>query len=410
MSQTIYIFLIFIGVFIITGCKKDNDTYINQPPVADAGADQVILLPADSIELKGSGTDPDGSIESFRWSKVVGPVSFDILNPNEAVTKVKNLTEGVYEIVLIITDNDGASSKDFITITVLPSNVPVNNLNYRSKQTGTWSDSSSWEQYNGTHWINATKPPNNMDGEISILDRHTITIETPVEINDVIINEGGRLLVKSDLYLSDQLAAIDDLLINNGILEWQDGLLGLIGGYSMVTLVNNGHFIISGDNNTWSYWWDSQTKIINNGIITKISTGHSNLDWIHVISNTSTGIIQGIGVIAANEVYNYGTIDPGLPIGVLNLNVKKPFSAGSTLYIEIKDNSGPGTGHDQLQFDTDITLSGTLTIKEIGTSVSNGKFAILTSGGKINGKFKKMNLPPGYSLQINNNSVDLVKN
>ena len=269
---------------------------------------------------------------------------------------------------MIITDNEGASSKDIVTITVLPSNIPVINHNYRSKQTGTWSDSSSWEQYNGTHWINASKPPTNMNGEIIILDGHTITISTPVEIDQVTINEGAQLIIKSVLSISDEYATTDDgyELINNGILEWQDGLLGLIGGYTTVTLVNNGNFIISGNNNTSSYWWDSDVRIINNGTITKTNSGNTSLDALHLISNTTTGIIKGIGAITVsgdiewlpNAFTNNGTIDPGLPIGILNIKkLLRPFSSSSNLNIEIKDNSGPGTGNDQLLFDNNITLT-----------------------------------------------------
>ena len=45
----------------------------NIPPTANAGADQTITLPTDSIKLTGIGTDSDGTIASYLWTKISGP-------------------------------------------------------------------------------------------------------------------------------------------------------------------------------------------------------------------------------------------------------------------------------------------------------------------------------------------------
>ncbi len=48
----------------------------NKSPIADAGADRTITLPKDSVLLDGSAsTDPDGSITSYKCTKIVGPVT-----------------------------------------------------------------------------------------------------------------------------------------------------------------------------------------------------------------------------------------------------------------------------------------------------------------------------------------------
>jgi hypothetical protein len=300
----------------------------------------------------------------------------------------------------------------------IPPNVTEN---YRSKQSGTWNDASNWERFDGSNWIDASRAPYNIDGRINILNGHTITLTLPVKIDQLIINKGAHFTVKSDLSLSDEFGTKDDddELINNGTLDWQDGGIGLLGAYSTVTIVNNGNFIISGNNRTSSHWWDSEARLINNGTITKTSTGYTGLEYIHYLTNTSTGLIQGIGSMSVNGdiswipdgFTNNGTIAPGLPIGILTIDsVLKPFSLSSVLNIEVKDNSGPGTGHDQLVFNKYITLNGTLTVSEIGTSVSSGKFTILSTSGTIDGKFNNINLPPGYSMQINSSSIDLIKN
>ncbi|MBE2230861.1 MAG: tandem-95 repeat protein [Chitinophagaceae bacterium] len=92
----------------------------NQLPVADAGADRVIVLPVNSLTLTGSGMDPDGTIVSYQWSKVAGPAQFVVLSPLSAQTFVNNLVQGVYLFELTVTDNSGATDKDTVQVTVNP--------------------------------------------------------------------------------------------------------------------------------------------------------------------------------------------------------------------------------------------------------------------------------------------------
>lgn len=104
-----------------------DDPAVNQAPVCIAGSDQIIILPVDSILLNGSlSMDPDGSIVSWLWRKISGPVTFSIATPASALTWIKGLTSGVYRFELKVTDNGGAFSLDTVQVTVinLPSNLP----------------------------------------------------------------------------------------------------------------------------------------------------------------------------------------------------------------------------------------------------------------------------------------------
>ena len=96
----------------------------NQPPVANAGGNQKINLPDNGVTLPGSGIDPDGTIISYLWNKIDGPDEFSIASETEAQTMVTGLVLGTYQFELVITDNDGATGKDTIVITVLPPNQP----------------------------------------------------------------------------------------------------------------------------------------------------------------------------------------------------------------------------------------------------------------------------------------------
>ena len=51
-----------------------NAAPVNQPPVANAGADMSITLPINTVNLNGaSSSDPDGTISIYNWSQTSGP-------------------------------------------------------------------------------------------------------------------------------------------------------------------------------------------------------------------------------------------------------------------------------------------------------------------------------------------------
>ena len=90
----------------------------NIPPTADAGNNQTITLPTNSVNLDGTGTDEDGSIASYSWTKISGPNSGSINNGNSSSATATNLSAGTYRFELTVTDNKGAIAKDTVQVTV----------------------------------------------------------------------------------------------------------------------------------------------------------------------------------------------------------------------------------------------------------------------------------------------------
>lgn len=93
----------------------------NIPPVANAGADISATSTTSTISLNGSGTDADGIVASYAWTKIAGPASFTIVTPNQPQTQVTGLTQGTYQFELKVTDNLGATGKDTVQVTVAAS-------------------------------------------------------------------------------------------------------------------------------------------------------------------------------------------------------------------------------------------------------------------------------------------------
>jgi len=99
-------------------------TPINQLPTANAGTDKEVTLPASSVQLTGSGTDPDGNISAYAWSQVSGPSTANIATANAATTNVSGLVQGSYTFRLTVTDNSNATATDDVVVTVLAPGDP----------------------------------------------------------------------------------------------------------------------------------------------------------------------------------------------------------------------------------------------------------------------------------------------
>ncbi|MEO7990609.1 MAG: PKD domain-containing protein [Chryseolinea sp.] len=98
----------------------DVITQPNLPPVAEVGSDSTLVLPVNSIQLQGSGTDPDGTIASYSWVQISGPGTASISDATIPNPIVSDLIEGVYVFELTVTDNNNESSTAQVTITLMP--------------------------------------------------------------------------------------------------------------------------------------------------------------------------------------------------------------------------------------------------------------------------------------------------
>jgi len=91
----------------------------NQPPVADAGPDQLVAE-GGMVLLDGSGSsDPEGHGLTFSWSQVssTGPV-VTLSSTTVATPAFLASDDGVYTFLLTVTDEQGLTSSETVTITV----------------------------------------------------------------------------------------------------------------------------------------------------------------------------------------------------------------------------------------------------------------------------------------------------
>ncbi len=93
----------------------------NKAPVAIAGKDTTINYPAGNLAfLNGSASyDPDGTITAYSWKQVKGPVPLTIQTPKSATTTVTQLAEGDFAFELTVTDDQNATAKDTVLVSVV---------------------------------------------------------------------------------------------------------------------------------------------------------------------------------------------------------------------------------------------------------------------------------------------------
>jgi alpha-tubulin suppressor-like RCC1 family protein len=89
-------------------------------PVANAGADTAIALPANSVVLDGSGsTDPGGEALTYQWSQVSGPGTATLGTSGNVTTTVGQLQAGLYVFQLQVTNTSGLSSTATVQVRVV---------------------------------------------------------------------------------------------------------------------------------------------------------------------------------------------------------------------------------------------------------------------------------------------------
>ena len=106
----------YINVIDITW---NSSVSSNLAPIAIAGADLTITMPADSATLNGcSSSDPENAALKYKWTYLSGPANYSIAVDTLCSTKVRNLVVGSYAFELMVTDTGGLSHKDTVALVV----------------------------------------------------------------------------------------------------------------------------------------------------------------------------------------------------------------------------------------------------------------------------------------------------
>lgn len=91
-----------------------------RPPDVNAGADQTIMLPTNTVTLNGTGSDPDGGVVTYQWTQESGPTTATLVGADTASLTANDLEAGEYVFRLTVTDDETETAFDEATIAVVP--------------------------------------------------------------------------------------------------------------------------------------------------------------------------------------------------------------------------------------------------------------------------------------------------
>lgn len=182
--------LIYADYYYLEALLRSRDVItelgspVNNSPVADAGIDQTITLPANTVILAGSGMDAGGNIATYSWCKISGPMSCTISSTTAPSPVVSNLVEGTYLFRLTITDNDGAIASDDIMVVVEPAPVTTS----KSIKVNVFGGTNP---YNNAQWNNWNVSASKTSSALKYSDATTSAIKVVLSASTAIADNGA---------------------------------------------------------------------------------------------------------------------------------------------------------------------------------------------------------------------------
>jgi parallel beta-helix repeat protein len=377
-----------------------NGAATNQAPTANAGADQSITLPTNTVNLSGSGTDPDGSISSYYWIKTSGPSAGVITNSNSASTSATGLVEGVYKFELKVTDNGGVTDVDTVQIIVnaapniLPvadagSNItitlPVNTISLAGSGSDpdgtianyTWAKISGPASYN---IVNSSSPITDVSGLVQGIYKFELKVTD---------NKGA--IGKDTVQVTVNAAANISPTANAGT----DQSITL--PTNTVSLSGSG---TDPDGSISSYYW-TKTSGPSAGVITNSNSA----------STSATGLVEGVYQFQLKVTDNSGaTAINTVQVTVYAANVPPVANAGIDQSITLPTNSvnllGGGTDADGIISSYDwAQISG-----PSSGSITNSKMSSTSVTGMVEGIYQFRLRVTDNDGAIDNDTVQIIVN
>lgn len=233
---------------------------------------------------------------------------------------------------------------------------------YRSERSGFWNKDSTWARCIAGVWVTPAPPPDSGSGAITVRAGHTVTIRSTLVYDQVLVEDGGQVIVAAGVSHTLADGPGNDLTIN-GIWLNQGGTWAVLGG-ARWTVNDGGTFV----QNT------------NAGISTPLSKG--------ILSPASNFVYRGSSVLTPASAFSgrtYGNLTLESSAGSWACTA----SGGSPLAIEGSLIAGVGVKWNTGAFSGSITIKGKTHIDgewsgtgsgNLGAHTFVGDFAISAGG------------------------------
>ncbi len=367
--------------------------------------DGTIDIQADGITIQGSsGTINNSGLIRRTTTSGTSGLSFVDLNNTGGTIQVESGT-------LAFTQGN---SKSFNDGTINVSSGAEFNIDSPTPLSGTinglvdgdliWESlisvtTSATLSFTGNGNVNSTQ--NTIDGGGTLINQGSLNITgaTVIQGNTTLNNTGTINLV------SGSGLNIPEGTLNNeisGVINMQVGSIGQGSGAILSVLNNNGLIRKTLTNTTQNISVDlsnSGTIEVETGELTMAQSASRNF------TNTTTGLIKGVGIIDLPSSDNYtndGTYSPGASPGILTVEGDFESTTNAVLDIEL-DGLVQGTQYDVLSITGNAEFNGSIQVTINFDADVNDEFIVATTLGTINA----CNLPASVMASFGSNDYEL---
>ena len=258
---------------------------------------------------------------------------------------------------------EGTSRIDDIIITGQTyTGVPA--FYYRSAQSGDFGSACTWESSsNGNIWSAATVPPDFTSNTITVLNTHTVTINSARTADQLVVNTGGTLVL-NDYVLTLHDGPGADLTVNGTYINNASAANN--------TVFNTGATWLLGGASTYIKTRNASTSVYQGNYQSGINTIPETANWI--IRYTGKGDVSFATVGASYPNLTFESTS-----GDWNPSIQSSRFNGATGFVTIKGNlniGGSGTGtvtiYNQNTNMTSLLVQGSLTVQTGSTLTNNG--------------------------------------
>lgn len=252
------------------------------------------------------------------------------------------------------------------------------NGDFRTKNNGNWNSNGTWESFNGTAWVNAVSTPTSANNVITIRNGHTVTVTANVNVDQVVIENGGIVTVNSGRTVTINNGAGTDF-INAGTIN-NTGTINLSASATLNHEANGFYkHTQNGGNITTATWNENATceiKGTTNTVPSNLGQNFGNFTWNATVQSSNLGLNTNMSIQKDFNILSTGS----RYLGLTTNSTARTMTVGGN----INQSGGDFRGTNSSGGGT-ITVTGNVNLSSSWFTVSSGSGACnMTINGNLN--------------------------
>jgi len=286
------------------------------------GSARIVLIqqgsPVDADPVDGNSYFPSST---YLMGQEIGTGNYTVYSGSGNCDTILGLAPNTTYHFAIYEYNGSGGTENYLTLSpAVDSQLTTEHFDagdYRSLKTGTWTDLSSWETYNGTVWGAASQPPCSTNN-IIIRSSDTITVDADGSCKNATFlgaNYGTRLDIDNYTLAVHGMLNADGVTLNDYLIRCNSGRLRFVGGAR----------ILFGDN--WGAYgtrWRMEVALAPGDT----GTSSKNIKAADIIM--SSGVFRGGDVRADSGLVSTGTLSVATGASLIARNISRTSSGSAT--------------------------------------------------------------------------------